>query len=204
MNNAIQLMSKKLIKIISQEYNLNNIEKAKVKFGLEVIISTIFKLTVLLATFYILGVFYQSFFAMYSFGFLRLASGGYHCNTYSKCLIVSLLAFSLIGLVSNTFVITNVYYYTIAIFLLLITVYKAPVDPFQRPINSKKRKYIMKIISSSIIILLIVLPVELNLNNNLKNAMLLAISFQVFTLTGYGHRTYLFISQLNFKKGGGE
>lgn len=191
-------LKNRLINILSQEYSLNDIEKAKVKFGLEVITGAILKFTVLLATFYTLGVFYQSFFAMYSFGFLRMASGGYHCNTYSKCLIVSLFAFSIIGLVCNTFVIANTYYYAIATIILIITVYKAPVDPFQRPINSK-RKYIIKTISALILMLLIALPVALNLNNDLRNVILLTVSFQVFTLTGYGYRSFSLINQLSFR-----
>lgn len=195
---SINTLKNKLINIITHEYDLDNTERAKVKFGLEVITGSIFKLTVLLTTFYFLGIFYQSLFAMCSSGLFRLASGGYHCNTYSKCLMLSLFSFSMIGLICNTFVIANTYYYAIATIILIITIYKAPVDPFRRPIDSM-RKYIMKTISSLILILLIALPIALDLNNDLKNAILLAICYQVFTITAYGYRLILLINQLSFR-----
>lgn len=199
MNNIIQSVSKSVINNINQECKLDNTERAKINFGLEIIIGSVIKLIILFTTYLILGVFIQSFIAMYTFAMVRLTSGGYHCNTAIKCLIVSLVGFSFIGLISDLFILSNLYYYLIALVLLFIVLLRAPVDPFQRPV-SHKRKILMKTISAILLFALIILPIKYNIDNSYKNAILLSICFQVFTITTIGYKTYELINRISYKK----
>lgn len=197
---SLQSITNNLANIACQEYSLDEIEKRKIKFGLDVIIGSIFKLIIFFSTFWILGVFNQSLIALCSSCILRSASGGYHCETYTKCLLTTVFFFSGIGLLSKILVIQDTHYYISTFALLLIIVFKAPVVSLQKQIQVNKRKYIMKTISSFILIFLIYISIKYNLASDLKNAILLGISFQVITLTGFGYKLFSFINKLNRKE----
>lgn len=136
---------------------------------------------------------------MFTIAFLRYASGGMHCKTFIKCLIVSTVVYISIGLTAKIIFINDYLYYILNIACFLILIFRAPVAPPEKPIKTKQKKYIMKLIS--ILILLILLYISNQVpTNDIRNSILLGIYFQTLTLTNLDKIIYNFMEKVKLKE----
>jgi accessory gene regulator B len=79
---------------------------------------------------------------------LRTLVGGSHCDTTLKCLICSTIIFLITSLIGPMLPLFNIlFYYTVATLSILIVAIYAPFSSKKRPIKSKKRRRIIKLIS---------------------------------------------------------
>ncbi|OPX87423.1 accessory gene regulator B family protein [Pelotomaculum sp. PtaB.Bin117] len=184
-----------LSNVIARELKYDNFKKAKISYGLEVVIGAIIKLIVFTTIPFWFGVLKQSLIAMLTIAFMRYASGGIHLKTFNKCLIVSTAVFVSIGMLAKVLVISDYLYYILNVASFLIVVLRAPVDPPEKPIKTKQQRYVRKIIS--VIVLLLLIYISSNtIENDIKNSIILAIYIQVLTLTGWEKTIYKYITQL--------
>jgi len=70
-------------------------------YGFQIIIGALVKAAVLVAVSLLLGIIWPTLLLALAFGSLRLLAGGYHMDTYGKCLAVSLALFAAAGSVAQ-------------------------------------------------------------------------------------------------------
>ncbi|MDF9407803.1 accessory gene regulator B family protein [Pelotomaculum isophthalicicum JI] len=194
---SVHSMAVTLSNIIARELNHDNVKRAQISYGLEVILGAIIKFVVFIILFLVFGVLKQSLITMFTIASLRYASGGIHCKTFIGCLIVSATACVSIGFLAKVLIINNYLYYALNFASLLIIMLRAPVDPPEKPIKTKQKRYIVKLIS--IVILFLLLYISSNVvENDIKNSIILGIYIQVLTLIDW-IRIYEYINLLKLK-----
>lgn len=195
---SVHSMAITLSDVIAREFNYDNVKRAKISYGLEAIIGLIVKSVIFPVMFFLFGVLKQSLIAMFTIAFLRYASGGMHCKTFIKCLIVSTTVFVSIGILAKVLVINDYLFYILNIVSFLIIVLRAPVDPPEKPIKTKQKRHVMKLLS--ILILLSFIYISSNtVANDVKNSILLGIYFQILTLTSLDKTIYKYFDHLKLK-----
>lgn len=187
-----------LSNVIARELNFDNVKRAKISYGLEAVIGAIIKSVFFPVVFFGFGVLKQSLIAMFTIAILRYASGGMHCKTFIGCLIVSASVLVSIGTIANVLVINDYLYYVLNIVSFLIIALRSPVDPPEKPIKTKQKRYVMKLISIIMFLLLIYISSKI-IENDVKNSIILAIYIQALTLTGWDKTIYKYIDQLKLK-----
>lgn len=195
---SVHSMAMTLGNVIARELNYDNVKRAKISYGLEAIIGLIIKSVVFTVVPFWFGVLKQSLIAMFTIAFIRYASGGMHCKTFIGCLIVSTAVYISIGMLAKVLIINDYLYYILNIASFLIIVLRAPVDPPEKPIKTKQKRYVMKLISILILLLLIYVS-RITIENDVKNSIILGMCFQVLSLTGFDKMTYKYIDQLKLK-----
>jgi accessory gene regulator B len=126
-----------------------------VNYGLYVMLSDIVKNLILLSVAYFLGILVYCITAMIAFAVLRTFFGGVHSKTFLGCLAVN-----------STLIISNVYlslflsgkinslYMNSIIYILcfLIVIVYVPADHENKPVESKKQRRFLKVLSLVILI----------------------------------------------------
>lgn len=184
--------------VISRELNYDNLKRAKINYGLEVLLGLIIKSVIFIIVPFFLGVLKQSLIIMFTIAILRYASGGMHCKTFIKCLIVSTTIYISLGMLAKIVTINDNLFYVLNIVSFLIVLLKSPVDPPEKIIKTNKKRHAMKLISTLIVLLYIYIS-NATTENDVKNSVAFAMYFQIFTLINWDKIFYKFINQFNLK-----
>lgn len=133
---------------LAKELTLDQRNRNITVYGLEVIIGGIIKTVIFVSLALLFNMFFQLITVLLVFGTIRWIAGGVHCSSYSRCMILSLVlmfgtAFLGIGLASHI----NPDKFLIASFVfgIFINCLYAPVDPPEKPINSIKKRNLLKL-----------------------------------------------------------
>lgn len=141
-----------------------NEDLEKVNYALQAILGETFKIIILISLFLILGRINYLLLSMTILFTTRIFMGGYHCSTTMRCLFASTIIFLITSLLGPMLPKLNIlFYYSVAVFSVLIVIFNAPFPNKYRPIKSKKRKQISKLTSTFFTILwLIILLFHIN------------------------------------------
>lgn len=126
----------------------------KINYALQAILSETFKIIVLVIIFSILGKLNYFFFSLLILFSIRTFAGGYHCNTTLSCLLCSTIFFLFTSFMGPA--LPKLYiliYYIIGVLNIFIVIFNAPFPNKKRPIKNKKRRLILNIISTFLVIL---------------------------------------------------
>lgn len=189
-------------RIIIKDLEIDKLKEIKIGYSIECFLYEIIKLIIFIIVFILFGTLKLSLIALLENNILRYSSGGFHCNNFIKCLILSSLIFTTIGYLCTIINIENNYYIFISILLIIITIYKSPVPPPEKPINNKNKIMRLKCISTIILILILIIPYLFSVDNNIKSAIILSASFQVFSLTLFGKLLFQSWNKVLSSKGG--
>lgn len=195
---SINSIAMNLSSVIARELDFDNVKRAKISYGLEAIIGLIIKSIIFIVVPFWFGVLKQSLIAMFSIAFLRYASGGLHCKTFIKCLIVSTAVYVFIGMLARVVIINNYLFYILNIASFIIILFRAPVDLPEKPIKTKQKRSVMKIISIFILLLYIYISFIIT-ENDIKNAIILGMYFQILTLIDWDKMLFNYIEHLKIK-----
>jgi accessory gene regulator B len=164
--------------------NLTELQLKKISFGLECLLSELSKLLIYLIIFWIFSLTEYYLIAVIFFAITRSTAGGYHEDTYIRCLITTFLL--LIAIITLS-IKTNFYpemRIGLVLFSMIIALIFAPVDHPNKPIISKRRRTRMKYISVVTFGFMGVL--SFLLPEHLENTAQLSIFFTSLTLiVGY-------------------
>ncbi len=173
----------------------NHNKRAVYYYGFYIIIGSLVKGTILISLSLLLGVLIPALLTVLVLGSLRMFAGGFHFDTYGKCLLVSLIFVLSTALISQyTYSYWNMV--SIAVFLLLIFAFSlfmlikyAPKDTPTKPITEPAaiRKY--KRLSIAYLGILLILCCVLTLFNLKLYALSIGfgILLEIFTITPAGH-----------------
>ncbi|MBC2581414.1 accessory gene regulator B family protein [Clostridium sp. DJ247] len=168
---------------LSKRVPLNSEEIEKINYILIVILGESFKLLVLLLIFKLLGKLVIFLFSLLILFCIRTYSGGIHFEKSYNCLFSSIIFFLITCLLPEYIPnLPSAYYYTIAIFCIIIVAVASPKPSSYRPIKNPKKRRNFKIISIlSIIIWLYILLFHVK-NLYFLNCGLLTIMLQSIQL----------------------
>lgn len=173
-----------------------NHEKRRVYyFGLQALIGELVKTVFLVIISLILGTFLPTLLISVFFASLRTLAGGYHMDTYGKCMISTLSIFILAGIFAqHTYLYwetTGLLIFTIAVFASGIFILKkwAPADTPNKPITEPEEIRKFKRLSISYILvwfplMLVLLYFKLNICV-LSGCMGILLSASIVTPLGY-------------------
>lgn len=85
-------------KYLTMQLNDNHEKKAVYYYGFQIVIGGIVKLFILLLAALILGILKETLIILLFFIIFRMTAGGYHMDTYGKCMVASMCIFLLTGL----------------------------------------------------------------------------------------------------------
>lgn len=186
---------------IMQKSDQNHEKRRIYYFGLQIFIGAVIETVILLVTAYLLGILLPVLIIVGVFSSLRKLAGGFHMDTYGKCMAVSMGLFIAAGIVSQY---TYMYWGTgiilglIAVSFLtaLFILYKwaplgTPNKPITKPSEIKKFK-IMSIVFVFVWLVLVLLLVYYRVYSYdmFAIAACFGLLLEIFTVTPSGHRFF--------------
>ena len=139
------------------------------RYGIEILISSLINILLVLILGLVSNGFYNALIYLFAFILIRQFSGGFHANTYFKCIFLTNLGFISVNLLSKlTYTVITPQIAVACLFpVTLIIVVPAPIENPNKPIPYERKKFfktislVLCIISATISILLINNKVEL-------------------------------------------
>lgn len=188
------------ISFIKKYKNYTDREIEIIKYGLEGIYLTLTKTIAVFIIATLLGYLVESIIFLFMCGILRMASFGLHAKKSWMCLISSIIIFNIVPIVAKNISI-NIYIKIILTLIGIILIYKnSPADTYKRPIVSKKRRKILKIISTfiSITYFIIILIIKNQFISNcllfsilVQNVLISPLTYKLFNLPYNNYISYL-------------
>jgi len=205
----VQKWSYSCARHVAAVLNENHNKRAVYYYGFYIIFGSLVKGTILISLSLLLGVVVPALLTVLVLGSLRMFAGGFHFDTYGKCLFVTLVLVISAALISKY---TYSYWSitAIAIFLILIFVVSlfmlikyAPKDTPTKPITEPEAIKKYKRLSIAYLSILLVISVVLAIFN--LKMYVIAIGFgillEIFTITPAGHSFFTSIKNGLNKKG---
>lgn len=184
-----KIVIKSLMNYISKRGNYTDIQLAEIEYGLTGIYLTFSKIIIISILACILGIFKEMIIFMILFNLIRTSGFGLHATKSWICLISSTIIFIGIPWVCNNIVI-NIYLKGIISIISVLLIYKnAPADTKKRPIVNRKRRKILKLISTLTSIIFITISMLIN-NNFISNCLMFAIILEDFLISPFVYRIF--------------
>lgn len=142
------------IKFVAKNLQKTEDELEKIKYGIQVILVNLIKLTILFLIASILGIRTYTLIAVISFASIRVFASGVHAESNLNCTITNIILFlGNVYLSMNIILDKTIIIVFISLSLILIFLY-APADTEARPLVSKKLRKKLRIYSIIITLLL--------------------------------------------------
>ena len=192
------LLNKMMLFIDNGTYKKDDLEK--IKYGLEVIYIFITKSLVVFTISYFLGILkYTLLFSLF-YSLIRSFACGLHAKKSWVCTLSSAIIFIIIPYLCKILILPTTIKFILSL-LAIITIYRyAPADTQKRPIINKKRRKNLKVISTLITLIYIILIFTLK-NHVLDNTLLLSIvlesimisplTYKIFKLPYNNYKNYI-------------
>lgn len=195
-------MYEKAVHIISdylaRELGMAERDRDRVRFGLEMLISTLISLTSSLVLAMVLGLLKPVIFVLISGAVLKMLAGGVHFNTVWECAFTTSIFTNFLAFLasrSGGVIYSNwqVYFVISALYILLSLLIWAPSDVPQKPITERREIRLFKI--TSIIVAMVILGISYLLIYLfdtrfiiISAALILGLIFQAFAINPLAYR----------------
>ena len=177
-------------KIYENNPGMDEIQKAKVKYGTDIFLYNFTKLPIVFVLAIILGIFPEFLIFSALFGILKTFSGGFHAKNYWSCLAVTIIfsiaiSFLFINIADTPMV--NIYSVMItSIITFLIILIFAPIETENKPLkDTKKRKKnkIVALVIFAIYTVIFTVITCLGINKTLSSLFLAVNLVEILSLT---------------------
>ena len=150
-------------------------------YGLALIISFLFNTVVMLIVGALVHRFIETLLFLAVFVLLRSFTGGYHADTFLKCMLITFSTYSLVIILSSIEVITPIYLSCLAIGFVIV-LFTAPVEHPNKEISERKKVH-HKITSSVMYIIFSVIGILVNnCNTRFKSVIFFALLADIVLL----------------------
>mgnify|MGYP000846263222 FL=1 len=201
----VQKWSYACAKQLAAGLNENHQKRAVYYYGFFIIIGALVKGVIMFSTAAIFGVLIPTIVIMLTFASLRMFAGGYHMNTYGRCLFASMALFIISALISkhtyelwsNNIIISLIFIIFVAGFLILLKY--APKDTPNKPITEPEKIKMYKSLSLIYLVIWLIISIIL-LFFNLKMFVLclcFAVMLELFSITPIGCKVFGLIDGKN-------
>ncbi|MBQ3436170.1 MAG: accessory gene regulator B family protein [Bacilli bacterium] len=173
------------IKLITKYKHYSKADIAKMRYGLEGIYLTFYKMIILIVLSFLLGIVKEFFLVIIFFNIIRFTGFGFHAEKSYQCLVISIIEFILLPLLLLRVYVPIYFYYIFSFLCILTYLLYAPADTVKRPLPNKRKRVIRKtltVIIGIIYLLLIILVPNNTLTVTLLSALIIeAISVNPIT-----------------------
>ncbi len=153
-----------------------------IQYGLEGLYLTISKLVIILLLSIILGIFKEVIIFLLIYNIIRTPSFGLHATKSWICLLSSTCIFIGVPFLCNQFILPIYIKIIIGLISIVLIFKNAPADTYKRPIISKKRRQMYKLISTIVAITMVVLAIVAK-NQFISNSLIFALVVQNFMIS---------------------
>lgn len=167
------------------ELSLDQRKRNITVFGLEVIVGGIIKMVVFLVIAAGLGVLPEAFTVSAVYATLRWVAGGTHCNSYFRCIVVSMMlifSFTGMGLLLAEKAYQDQLITAVFFFALVMNIIYAPMDPPQKPIKSRGKRNIIKALVSTQLVIYWLICYSKFLSDTIAYSILMGILLESITM----------------------
>lgn len=188
MENFFYDMSSNLCEKMNTLYPRCQRDNIKIRYGLELFLDSIGKLTIYIIVAKLLGCFPEMVLLIFIFGGLRLLAGGMHMNTSLGCFMVSGIVF-VGGARISMYMENNMIIFIVVMCLSLMLVYiYAPSGTINNPINPETYKALKH---KSLLFIGTAIFVGIYLKGVYQNIIMVGISCVVLTIIPFTNRKYI-------------
>lgn len=191
----------KIMNYIKQNTNYDNVKLKEIEYGIVSIYITISKIIVILMLSFILGIFKEVLIFMLFFNILRTTGFGLHATKSWMCWISSIITFIGIPLICK-YIFLHIYIKVVICILGVIFMYKnAPADTKKKPIVNRKRRLILKLISTVFAIIFSISAIIIN-SNFLSNCLIFALILENILISPVTYKIFKlpYNNYINFLK----
>lgn len=174
----------RLTSYIKDNSNFNKVEELEqIQYSILTILNEIFKISILIILFSIIGNLHYLIFSMIILLSIRLFAGGLHAKTLLGCLMWSTLLFTFTSIIAPLSPkLSPIIYYILSALNLVVIIVQAPYPNQKRPIKKKKRKQYLKILAIIFSIFWTYILLAYITNSTYVNCGIATISIQALQL----------------------
>lgn len=183
---------------IKKYNNYSDIKLKEIKYGLETIYLTIFKITVIIIINSLLSSLKELLLIFLFYGLLRLTGFGLHAKKSIHCWIASLLIFVILPNIINLISIPKILQIILSTLGLIFLSIYAPADTKKRPIINKTKRTVYKVLTILITLLYILYIIFAN-NVYISNILMISILIQTFLVLPISYKLFG-LEYNNYKK----
>ena len=196
----------KCMNIIKDNKDFDDVKLAEIRYGLEGLYLTITKVIIIALLCYVLGIFKEFWIFLGIFTIMRTPSFGIHASKTWICLVSSTLAFVGIPLICLNVTLSFLTKLIIGAISVVLIFLFSPADTHKKPIVSKKRRIVYKILSTIVAFTYIVLSIRVNDNflsncflfsTILQNILISPVTYKVFKMPYNNYKAYILKYGLN-------
>lgn len=193
-----EVIINKAITNIEKYNNYSDTKLKEIKYGLETIYLTIFKIIVITIINLILGSLKELLLIFLFYGLLRLTGFGLHAKKSLHCWIASLLMFIILPNIVKLIALPKLLQISLSIIGLLLLARYAPADTKKRPIINKRKRIVYKV-STIFISISYILYIILTNNVYISNILMISILIQAFLVLPSSYKLFG-LEYNNYKK----
>lgn len=149
-------LSKSIVKYVDQVYLLNNTQKELMEFGIQSILEIGINILISILILCKMGMLKEGFIFFCAFIPLRTLSGGYHSDTYLRCLTFSVITLILAMQISKHIAISLTIIWCMSLLLAACIGKIGPVVNDNRPISSNEYRRFKRGLGKVLLIITIV------------------------------------------------
>ena len=176
-----------IMKEIKKYNNYNDVKLSEIRYGLESLYLSIFKLIIIvILSFFIHTTKYLCLFFL-TYSPLRLMGFGLHTKNSLQCWILSIVIFTLFPYLIKNLIVNKMLLFILSILLLVLIILYAPADTKKRPIINKNKRIMYKTITTIITSIYIVIIYFTN-NMIIKKLLFFSILLEVLLILPISYR----------------
>lgn len=158
----------------------------KVNYGLMILVSTIFKLSIILLVAAFLGIFKLVLITFLTFGALRTFAGGVHAKTSLQCLVAMFFFYFTIVYCAIYLPFSFQAKALLSLINLILILLYAPADTAEKPIIGEKHKKNLRFLAVATMVVLFL--VSLFQSQTISNIIILATFTECLTITPFAYK----------------
>lgn len=198
-----EVIINKAINNIQKYNNYSNTKIKEIKYGLESIYLTTFKIIVIMLINTLIGTIKELLLIFLFYGLLRLMGFGLHAKKSSHCWISSLLMFVILPNIAKKLLVPKTIQIVLSLIGLIFLSIYAPADTKKRPLINKTKRIKYKVLTILITISYI-LYIIFTKNVYINNILTISILIQAFLVLPLSYKLFglEYNNYINYKKGG--
>ena len=174
---------------ICKYHSYSELDKKKLRYGLEGIYLTITKMIILVILSCILGIFEEFICVTLLFNIIRYTGFGFHAEKSYQCLLFSTFNFIVIPYIFLHIELSYIAIYVVCGICILHYLLFAPADTKKRPLPNKKKRIIRKIITVMIGIIYTLIIIFIN-NQYWTGIILSSLIIQAIVISPLTYRLF--------------
>lgn len=191
--------------ITNNNPNLSNEKKDEICYGLEGFYLTITKAIFIFSLAYLLGIFKETLIMLIFFNILRTTGFGLHAKKSWMCWVSSTILFIFLPFISRYIVFPLYLKYILGCISIILIALYAPADTIKHPLINKRKRIILKIISTALCTILVICSIIIK-NEAIDTliifaiyteiSLILPITYQLFHLKYNNYKSYILKNNL--------